>query len=246
MVPRIIPQWVYRLEPAGLQTGSHGLRLAGASRSLYDPSQRGFDADFHAGGNACGRPIAAAGRSSRERRPGAARQHLPSSIETRHGDVREVRGYSRLHELAAVGVDGFRRVSNFLLARKSHHGRGMRRIHELRGQYPGSAESGTQHRYAEGDRRGHHDGARSMCAVHGRAQCGARRDGIDPPLGAAQPDRTRQFGPGPVRHRAGGELHGFAHRERACHYGNALRRLCHRRSRGRRKQALSERTAPPQ
>ncbi len=98
-----------------------------------------------------------------------------------------------------------------------------------------SIESGTQHRDAEGDRRRHHDGARSMRALDGGARRGPRRDAADASLGAAQPGGARRL----ARRRCSASCRARATRTCASrapkrHRANAFRRLCHRRPRGRR------------
>jgi hypothetical protein len=107
----------------------------------------------------------------------------------------------------------------------------------------GQTQPGNQHRGAEIDRRRHHDGARSVRAVDRRARGRASRHGIDASLGTPQSRRTRRFGAGLVRHRAGRELRRIFGSKAPHRHRHAVRRIRDRRSRGRRKLPRSAKIA---
>ena len=208
-------------------------------------AQRGSHADLHAGGHARLRARPASRGSARKRCAGAARQYLSSAAAPGPRAVRETGRHPWLHELAALRAHRLGRLPDLLAARQPQHARGRRRVQKLCGQQHHLPEPGTQHRHAEVDRLGHHDGARSMRAVHRRSRHRTARHGADAPLGAAQPRCARRFTAGPVRHRAGRLLHRSAHRKRERHHADALRRFRHRRPRRGRERAASAKTARP-
>jgi hypothetical protein len=219
---------------AGFHPRSHGAGLAGARRSVPYASQRSTHAHVHARRHARRGEGAASRGSAREWRPSAARQYLSFTSAPRRGDFREARRYSQVHELAAFSAHRLGRLPDILTAGPPHHVRGLRRVQELYGPDLSALESGAQHRDPKIHRRRHHDGARSMRALDCRAFGRARCDETHAPLGAAQPRCARRLAASPFRYRAGRAFHGLTRRERACHRAAAIRRVRHRRSRGRR------------
>src|SRR3981081_4880220 len=198
------------LAPVGFHPRTHGTELAGARRSIPYASQRSTHAHLYARRHARRGKGAASRGSARERRPSTACQYLSFTSAPGRRDFREVRRYSRLHELAAFSDYRLRRLPDILAAGPPHHVRGLRRVQELYGPDLSALESGAQHRHPEIHRRRHHDGARSLRALDCRAFGRARCDGTHAPLGAAQSRCARRFPAGPFRYRAGRAFHGLA------------------------------------
>ena len=98
----------------------------------------------------------------RRRLADSAREHLSSAAAAGRGSFPAHRRHPRFHELEALRADGLGRLPDFLAAAFALDERGGRGLSKLPRRTDHSAQSGAQHRDAEGDRQRHHDGARSM------------------------------------------------------------------------------------
>ena len=183
-----------------LHPGAGSRRIKSARCDIPHSSWRSPNSDLHAGRHPGDGQSANGRQPQSDRRARAPRQHLPPASSSRTRGVQTLRRHPSLHELGWPGAHRLRRVSDFFPgAFKSHERRG-RPFSKLRRRASASALAGIEHRHAAGDRRRHHDGARSVHPVNGAVRSSGSGHASHAPLGRALAARPRRLGPSAVWH----------------------------------------------
>jgi hypothetical protein len=137
---------------------------------------------------------------ARERRAGAARQHVPPAAcdpgPALFEPISGIHGFMNWPRAVLTDSGGFQ---SFIFARHPRHARGRRRVLELRGWQHDLPHARTQPRHAARHQRGHHDGVRPVRPGNGGSRRRAPRDEAHTPLDAAQINRAWLFAAAAVR-----------------------------------------------
>ena len=149
--------------------------------------------------------------------------------------IAELGGLHRFMNWPRRDPDRFRRLPGHVAGEAAQHRRARRDVPLASRRHALFADAGALDRDSAHARRRHHHGAGRMHAVSRHARGIDRVDGALDALGRALPRRVPAAArPRPVRHRAGQRVSGAAHALGGIADRYRLRRLCHRRARGRR------------